>query len=203
MDKVKLGPKTFLYPMPTVLVGAEVGGKANYLTVAYCGIVQHKPAMVAVTLGRGHHTNQGIREHATFSVNIPPTRMVEVTDWIGMNSGASVDKSGVFESFYGVLGTAPMIRECPLNLECRLVKTVDFGGMNEIFIGEIAEVYADPDVLTGGLPDLRKLDPIVFSMHDNTYWKVGEAVGRAWSLGKSFVPPRGGAGGPGGVPGDQ
>jgi len=188
MEKVKLGPKTFLYPMPTVLVGADVGGKPNYLTVAYCGIVQHKPAMVSVALGRRHHTNLGIRENGTFSVNIPSVRLAEVTDWIGLNSGAKVDKSALFENFYGPLGTAPMIRECPVNLECRLVKTVDLGGADDLFIGEIAEAYADPEVLTEGLPDLAKLDPIVFSMHDNTYWKVGEPVGKAWSLGKGFVP---------------
>ncbi|MDW7708849.1 MAG: flavin reductase family protein [Deferrisomatales bacterium] len=198
MDKVKLGPKTCLYPMPTVLVGALVGGKANYLTVAYCGIVQHKPPMVAVTLGRGHYTNVGIREHGTFSVNIPPARLAEVTDWVGLHSGAAVDKSGVFENVYGVLGTAPMIRECPLNLECRVVRTLDLGGMNEVFIGEIAEVYADPGILTEGLPDLAKLDPIVFSMHDNTYWRVGEKLGTAWSLGRAF---RGGRRGAGAAPG--
>jgi flavin reductase (DIM6/NTAB) family NADH-FMN oxidoreductase RutF len=169
-----------------VLVGANVAGKANYITVAYCGIVQHKPPMISVALGRSHHTNAGIRENGTFSVNIPPARLVEVTDWIGLNSGARVDKSTLFENFYGPLGTAPMIRECPLNLECRVVKTVDFGGMNEIFIGEIAEVYADPEVLSEGLPDIRKLDPIVFSMHDNNYWRVGEHLGQAWSVGKGF-----------------
>jgi len=35
MEKIAIGAKTFLYPMPTTLVGANVSGKPNYLTVAY------------------------------------------------------------------------------------------------------------------------------------------------------------------------
>ena len=188
MNKTKIGAKTFLYPMPAVLVGAQVDGKPNYLTVAYCGIVQHSPPMIAVTLGRSHHTNQGIRANGTFSVNIPSSGMAEVTDYVGLYSGAKVDKTALFQNFYGQLETAPMIGECPLNLECKLVKTVDFGGMNEIFIGEIVEAYAVEGILTDGLPDIKKLNPIVFSMHDNNYWAVGEHLGRAWSIGKGYKP---------------
>ena len=38
MEKVKLGPKTLLYPMPAVLAGAVVDGKPNFMTVAWCGM---------------------------------------------------------------------------------------------------------------------------------------------------------------------
>ncbi len=47
MEKREIGAKTYLYPMPTVLVGATVGGKPNYLAVAYVGIAQHAPPMIA------------------------------------------------------------------------------------------------------------------------------------------------------------
>lgn len=186
MEKIAIGAKTFLYPMPVILVGANIGGKANYLTVAYCGIVQHVPAMIEVTLTRTHHTCGGIRENGTFSVNIPSETMAQATDYCGIASGRDTDKSVLFETFYGKLETAPMIRQCPLNLECRLADTLDYGGTNEVFIGEIVEVYAAEEYLTDGLPDIRKIKPIIFSMHDNTYWKVGEYLGRAWDLGKKL-----------------
>jgi flavin reductase (DIM6/NTAB) family NADH-FMN oxidoreductase RutF len=186
MEKQPIGARTYLYPMPVVLVGAKVEGKPNYLPIAYCGIVQHTPAMIAVTLGKAHHTNRGIKELQTFSVNIPAEDMVLVTDYCGLHSGKDTDKSGLFTTFFGKLESAPMIEECPLNLECKLVQMLDFGGANEVFIGEIVEAYSSPAYLTDGLPDITKLRPISFSMHDNTYWGVGEYLGRAWSVGKAY-----------------
>ena len=186
MDKVRLAPRTFLYPMPTVLVGANVNGKPNYITIAYCGIAQHSPPMISLASSRLHYTNAGIRENGTFSINIPSEHMVEVTDFIGLNSGKDIDKSVLFENFYGTLNTAPMIKECPLNLECRLVETVDLKGANELFIGEIVGAYAGDRYLTNGLPDITKIKPIVFSMHDNNYWALGRHLGSAWKIGKRF-----------------
>ena len=187
MEKIKIGAKTFLYPMPITLVGANVVGKPNFLTIAYCGIVQHNPAMIAVTLGKAHYTNAGIKENKTFSVNIPSEEMVVITDYCGIVSGKNVDKSILFTTFYGELKTAPMIRECPINLECKLAQTLDFGGIDEIFIGEIVEAYAEGKYLTNGLPDIKKIKPIIFSMHDNNYWKIGDHLGRAWNIGREFI----------------
>ena len=80
-----------------------------------------------------------------------------------------------------------MIEDCPLNLECKVVHVLRLDPSEDIFIGEIVEVYADPAVLTGGMPDVKKINPIVFSMHDNNYWKVGERLGAAWSIGKDYI----------------
>jgi flavin reductase (DIM6/NTAB) family NADH-FMN oxidoreductase RutF len=186
MNKKPIGARTFLYPMPVVLVGAKVAGRPNYLPIAYCGIVQHTPPMIAVTLGKAHHTNAGIKENQTFSVNLPSEELLAVTDYCGLHTGRDTDKAALFSTFYGRLESAPMIEACPLNLECRLRQTLDFEGANEVFIGEIVEAYSSPEFLTDGLPDIRKLRSVVFSMHDNTYWSVGECLGKAWSIGKDF-----------------
>ena len=186
MDKLSLSPATFLYPMPVVLAGALTGGKPNYATIAYCGIAQHSPPMISLASNKNHYTNSGIRENGTFSINIPSEDMVEVTDFIGLNSWRVVDKSLLFETFYGSLKSAPMIKECPLNLECRLVTTVDLKGINELFIGEIVGVYAEERYLTNGLPDITRIKPMVFSMHDNNYWKIGAHLAKAWSIGKAY-----------------
>lgn len=186
-EKKAIGARNFLYPMPTTLVGARVNGKPNYLTVAFCGVIQASPPMIAVTLGKMHYTNEGIRENQCFSVNIPSRDMVEVTDYCGIVSGKRIDKSEIFETFYGKLGRAPMIRECPVNLECRLVDILDLGGQSEVFIGEIVESYAEEKYLCNELPDIEKIKPIVFSMYDNNYWVIGGHLGKAWSVGKNFA----------------
>ena len=80
-----------------------------------------------------------------------------------------------------------MIEECPVNLECRLIRTIPFS-IDEAFIGEIVQGYSSKKYLTKGLPDVKKVDPIVFSMHDYNYWAVGRHLGRAWSSGEKFKP---------------
>lgn len=185
MEKIEIGAKTFLYPMPTTLVGANVGGKPNYLTIAYCGIMDHHPPLISVALGKTHYTNMGIKENGTFSVNIPSAEMVKITDYCGLVSGHKADKSGLFETFYGKLKTAPMIKECPLNLECKVVRSLEFV-IDQAFIGEIVAAYSEERYLTDGLPDIKKMEPILFSMHDNNYWRIGEHLARAWNIGKEF-----------------
>jgi flavin reductase (DIM6/NTAB) family NADH-FMN oxidoreductase RutF len=186
MGKKKIRPGTHLYPMPVTIVGANVKGKANFMTIAWCGIVENKPPMIMVACSKSHYTNEGIKENKTFSVNIPSEDLVEITDYIGIKSGKEIDKSKAFDIFYGDLKTAPMITEAPLNLECKLVKNVDLGGTHDVFIGEIVQTHADEDCLTNGLPDIKKLKPMVFSTNDNNYWKIGDHLGKAWSIGRNY-----------------
>jgi flavin reductase (DIM6/NTAB) family NADH-FMN oxidoreductase RutF len=93
-----------------------------------------------------------------------------------------VDKSKVFEVFYGTLKTAPMIRECPVTMECRLVQAMDLP-TNTLFIGEIVGSYTDEEVWNDGKPDFRSINPLLLAMPDNIYWTLGEAVGKAWRAG--------------------
>ena len=190
MNKTKLGAKTFLYPMPTVLLGSKINSQPNFATIAYCGVVQHQPPLIAFGSGKGHRSNEAIRKAKAFSLNLPSTAMMQVTDFCGLSSSATSDKAKLFKVFYGVLENVPMIEECPLNLECKLVAVLDFGGTNEIFVGEVIETYAEEKYLTQGLPDMQKIDPLVFSMHDNHYWSIGKKLGDAWNVGKTLKPKR-------------
>lgn len=181
--KKKMGVKNCLYPMPTVLVGALVDGKPNYITIAHVGIMD----LTSVSLGvaKFHYTNDGIRENGTFSINMPTVDMVRETDYCGIVSGKKVDKSVLFENFYGELRTAPMIKGFPINMECRLIQTVDFP-RHDIFIGEIVETYCDEEYLDGNSVDIARLRPILFTMDDRGYWTVGERFASAWEAGKEL-----------------
>ncbi len=96
LEKIELEPKALLFPKPIVLVGANVTDKPNYMPVGYVGIVNMKPPIISVAMGKSHHTNIGIRENGTFSINIPSEDMVRITDYCGLVSGRRVDKSGLF-----------------------------------------------------------------------------------------------------------
>jgi len=108
-NKIDLGAKVASYPMPMSLIGANVKGKANFLAAAWFMAASISPPKVAVALNKEHYTNQGIKENKTFSVCIPSEDMVKATDYCGLVSGFKADKSGVFDVFYGMLKTAPII----------------------------------------------------------------------------------------------
>jgi flavin reductase (DIM6/NTAB) family NADH-FMN oxidoreductase RutF len=188
MAKVKQGPGSFLFPMPVVLVGANVKGKANFLTIAYVGIVGGAPPMIEVAIRKNRFSSDGIKENKAFSVNAASAGMVEATDYCGIYSGAKVDKSQVFEVFYGELKTAPMIEESPFNLECKLVKVLDLGGSHEVFIGEIVEAYSSEDYLSDGRPDLGKIEPIVYDGGGLSYWTLRDKLAHAFQIGKDYQP---------------
>jgi flavin reductase (DIM6/NTAB) family NADH-FMN oxidoreductase RutF len=183
MEKVTLGPMPYMSVMPTVLVGANVMGKPNYMTAAWATVACLAPPMVCVALNRERYTVEGIEENRTFSLNVPSVKQVVETDYCGIVSGAREDKSEVFTSFYGKLKTAPMAAECPVNIECKLFKSVDCGS-HRLYIGEIAEIHADKSCVTGGKPDIAKVSPIVY--YNSTYFGVGKEAGKAFSAGRKY-----------------
>jgi flavin reductase (DIM6/NTAB) family NADH-FMN oxidoreductase RutF len=190
MGKIEIGKSRVVYPMPCSLVGANVAGKPNYLTVAWFSMVNPEPPYIGVAMNKAHYTNSGIKENGTFSVNIPSAQMAEVTDYCGIVSGRKADKAGVFETFYGKLETAPMIRECPFSVECRLVQAVQLPA-EELFIGEIIAAYCEESCLTDGAPDMKKINPFVLSMPDRKYLALGQEIGPAWQMGKKLIKPSG------------
>jgi flavin reductase (DIM6/NTAB) family NADH-FMN oxidoreductase RutF len=189
MDKINLGSTIPAYPMPVSLVGAYVDGKPNFMAVAWFTMASYKPPRIAITLGKGHYTNPGIRENKTFSLCLPSEDMVEITDYCGIVSGKKTDKSEIFDLFYGELKTAPLIRDCPLCIECKLVEIVE-SGLNEIFIGEIMGIYTEERFLTDGKLDFKKMQPLILSQPDTSYWRLGGQVGKAWNIGKRYKAKR-------------
>ena len=184
MSKVKIDLNASPYPMPMTLVGAMVGNRPNFLAVAWVSRVNSRPPMIGVALGKIHHTNVGIHENKSFSVNIPGRDLLEKTDYCGIVTGKTSDKSRLFEVFYGEILHAPMIQQGPLCLECQLVQAVDLPS-NTLFIGEIVSAYAEEEILMNGQPDIKKMNPFTLTMPDNFYWGVGEKEGQAWNAGKS------------------
>ena len=80
---------------------------------------------------------------------------------------------------------APLISECPINIECKLFKTVDLD-KDTLFIGEIINTYAEEKYLTNGKPDVSKINPFVLTMPDNNYWSMGGWLQKSWEVGKKF-----------------
>ncbi len=181
-----IGPVNALYPMPTTLVGAMINGKPNFLAVAHVGILNHgTPQYLSIGLAKIHYTNAGIQTNRSFSICLPSEDLMVQTDYCGIMTGKNTDKAALFDLFYGELKTAPMIRQCLVNMELRLHDVLDFN-THDIFIGELVQTYVDDRVMTNGKIDISKLRPLLFDMASMQYWSLGAAVGKCWNVGKAL-----------------
>ncbi len=104
-------------------------------------------------------------------------------DFCGIISGKSVDKSGLFTSFFDADGLAPMIKECPLNFLCKVCDSKEIRGFT-MFFGEIVASFAGEEYMTGGQPDPIKIDPII--MMGFNYCDLKSITGQPFFEGKKL-----------------
>ena len=184
--KKSLGAKPIAYPTPVFLVGSyDTNGNANVMNATWGGLCSSNPPSVAVSIRPSRHTFDNIISQQAFTINIPPTKLAVAADYFGLVSGRDEDKiaqSGLtIEPAEHV--NAPIICECPLVLECRLLATHELGVHTQI-VGEIIDVKVDEDCLDGnGQPDISKIDPLLFAPGNRAYFAVGEMVAQAFSAG--------------------
>jgi flavin reductase (DIM6/NTAB) family NADH-FMN oxidoreductase RutF len=131
---------------------------------------------------------KGIRQNGVFSVNIPGQDMAREADYCGLISGERDDKAETcgFDIFYGKLEKTPMISQCPVNLECKVVQTIDFGS-HVLVLGSIEETHITESCLTDGKPDVSKISPILYSSGvTREYYAYGDLIGNAFSIGNEL-----------------
>ncbi len=188
MAKVTLGPRTMLYPLPTVLVGANVEGKPNFMAAAWCGIVNSTPPMLSVSLQHPRYTLKGIKANYTFSINIPNVDIVKETDYCGMFSGSTTDKvkDCNFHVFFGKLGNAPLINECPVNIELKVLHIIGLPS-HAMIIGQVEEIHITDSCLTNGEPDVEKIKPFLWvARPGDEYRAFGKSIGKGHSMGREM-----------------
>ncbi len=185
MHKITFGPQTLVYPMPALLIGANVDGKANFAAVAWAGIANSDPPMISVSLRHHRHTLKGIRQTMTFSVNVPSIDMMKETDYCGIVTGSKADKAEVckFKVFCGKLTDAPLIEQYPVNLECRVVHMFNLGS-HTMVVGRIEETHVSNDCLSDGKPDVEKIRPFCYVPDPSRQYRaIGEVLGKAFGAG--------------------
>ena len=144
--------------------------------------------MISIALRHRRHTFIGSKQHSTFSVNIPSSDLVKETDYCGITSGSKIDKAKVcqFNVFYGKSTNAPLIEQCPVNLECRLVHILGLGS-HSLVVGRIEEVHISEECPTNGKPDFDKIKPIIYTTAPaQLYQAFGEVIGKAFSAGREL-----------------
>ncbi len=150
--KVSLKPFTLLSPVPVVLVscgGTKPGEKPNLITIAWAGTVCSDPPMLSISVRPERHSYELIRSSGEFVVNLPSARQARVTDWCGVVSGRAEDKFARTGLTPGkaLVVRPPIVQECPLNIECKVRKTLELGS-HVMFVAEVVAVQASKELMT-------------------------------------------------------
>lgn len=180
------GAKTWLYPMPVLIIGTyDEKGAPNAMNAAWGGVYDTNQIMVC--LSDDHKTTENIRVSGAFTVSFATAQTVASCDYVGIVSGHDVPdklaKAG-FHTTRSEFVNAPVIDELPMTVECKLVKFNEDG----ICIGEIVNISADETVLDEqGRIDAEKLDPIIYDGVSHAYRSFGKRVGQAFSDGKRLL----------------
>jgi len=178
MTKLVKRPSTALYPLPVVLVTCGSDDQANIITLAWVGTICSDPPAVGVSIRPSRHSHGLISQAGEFVVNIPTADLVAQVDYCGQVSGRDVDKWAAcgFTPQPGSAVTAPLIAQCPVNLECKLARTIPLG-THDLFVGEIVAVQLDEAILDDrGHIDYAKAHP--FAYLGGQYRGIGELLGQ-------------------------
>ena len=170
----------FTQPLPVVLVGTGNGRefKNNLLTVAWAGIVCSDPAMLSISVRPERYSYAALIATREFTVNVPLARQAKCVDWCGVVSGRDHDKFAE-QNLTAIRGTkvqAPLVGECPLNLECK-VKEILHLGSHDLFLAEILAVQVSDSFIAGNGRLALESEGGVLGYAHGHYFQLGECIG--------------------------
>jgi flavin reductase (DIM6/NTAB) family NADH-FMN oxidoreductase RutF len=186
-SKILWKPGTMIYPLPAIMVSCgETVEEHNILTISWLGTICTNPPMCYISVRPERHSYPIIKRTGEFVLNLTTEDMAFATDWCGVRSGKDYNK---FEEMKLTAGkasavNAPIIKESPLNIECR-VKEVLALGSHDMFIADVVAVQADERYIIPetGQFDMKAAKLIAYS-HGH-YYKLGEEIGKfGWSVQK-------------------
>lgn len=179
------GKKSWLYPMPVLIVAAyDEAGVPNAMNAAWGGIFSDE--MIGICLSEGHKTTKNIIATKAFTVSIATAEQVVACDYVGIVSGNKEPDKFAKAGFHALPSefvNAPVIKELPMTLECELVS---YDEESNHLVGNIINVSADESILTDGKIDIRKLRPITYDTVSHDYLELGTKVGNAFADGKKL-----------------
>ena len=148
MSKLNFKPGTMLNPVPAVMVSCGTEEEHNIITVAWTGIVNSEPPMTYVSVRKQRHSHDMIAKTGEFVINMTTEKLAFATDYCGVRSGRDVDKfkEQNLTPVKGEKVNCPVIKESPVNLECKVVEVHEYGS-HDMFVAEIVNVQVDEDLM--------------------------------------------------------
>jgi flavin reductase (DIM6/NTAB) family NADH-FMN oxidoreductase RutF len=185
--KKSLGPGTWLYPTPVLVVGTyDANGKPNVMTVAWGGICCSKPPCVAISVRKATYTYANLIERRAFTISLPTQDQIVPADFFGVASGRDTDKFAAagLTPVRADLVDAPYVGEFPFVLECKIVHVAELG-LHTLFAAEVLDVKVEEDCLDErGRPTAALVKPFWWGPSENRYYGTGEDLGKGFSIGR-------------------
>lgn len=179
MSRVSFKPGTMIYPLPALMVSCgENPEEYNIATVAWTGTICSDPPMCYISLRKSRHSHSIISRTREFVLNLTTENLAKQTDWCGVKSGKDVNKfkemSLTPEKAPNI--SAPMIKESPLCIECKVIEVKELG-THDMFIANVVGVHADERYINkeSGLFDLQSAKLMTYS--HGKYYSIGEQLG--------------------------
>ncbi|MBR5740021.1 MAG: flavin reductase family protein [Firmicutes bacterium] len=155
--KREMKPGEMLYPVPVVMATLGEGEEANIITIAWTGIINSKPPMTYISVRKERYSHPILTKTGEFVINLCTEDLVKATDYCGVKSGRDVDKfkeTGLTKEPADLV-KCPMIKESPINLECRVTQVIELGS-HDMFMAEIVKVHAADDLFD----EEGRMDPV-------------------------------------------
>lgn len=183
--KKDLGVKTYLMPMPVLIIGTyNEDGTADAMNAAWGTLCSMNT--VALYLSAGHKTVANIKNRKAFTVAIADEKHLIECDYVGLVS-ANTDKEKMQKSKLMLSHSnnvdAPVIEDLPLTFECKLDYIDERTGC---IYGTVVNTVAEESVLTNGEVDLNKVKPLTYDPASRCYFAMGEKVGTAFHDGAAL-----------------
>ena len=188
MGKELWKPGNMLYPLPAVMVSlADQEGHPNIITLAWVGTVCTNPPMVSISVRPERYSYPILKETGEFVINLATEQLAHATDYCGVRSGRDVDKwkeMHLTEGQASKLDYAPIIEECPVNIECKVTEIKELGS-HHMFLAKVEAVQVGEEYLDEkGRLQLGKAGLLAYSHGE--YLTLGDSLGTfGWSVRKN------------------
>ena len=149
MKKREFKGSVLLNPVPVVMITCRnKEGKENVFTVAWTGTICTKPPMLSISIRPERLSYEYIKETMEFTVNMPHRKQTRETDFCGVRSGRQIDKIKEcgFTMVEGKDVNVPFIKECPVNIECKVKQIIPLG-THDIFLAEVVGSHVNENLM--------------------------------------------------------
>lgn len=167
------------FPMPAVLVSCQKETKLDIIAISWISMISMQPPTLMISFLKTRFSLSLIQYSGKFAVNVPRTEDAKLLNYCGTVTGQDHDKfkETRFTPFYSDSDPfIPMIKECPINILCKTVQTIDYQDRIVLF-GIVDEVWMDTICLDKKKKvDLSICSPFVYWMSGGEYWELGEKI---------------------------
>ena len=186
-EKVNWKPGTLIYPLPAVLVSCgSTEEDYNLITISWVGTICTNPPMCYISVRPERHSYDIIKESGEFVINLTNEDMAYATDWCGVKSGNDYNKFGEMKltPVKGEKVNAPIVKESPLCLECKVKELIHLGS-HDMFIAEVINVQADTKYIDPKTDRFKLEEAKLIAYSHGHYFKLGEEIGKfGWTVQK-------------------